>query len=205
LDAIPEYWPPTPPRVVPLFPLPGVFLFPRLPLPLQVFEPRYLQMVEDLLDSPGRLVVGTIQEQELEDAMGSPAVLPVAGFGEIVRHEKLVDGRYLLWVIGLARVRIHEVPSDRLYRQVEFEVLEDKPANPRKAEELVSSLSEAILARSPQLLNLPDDAPVDMLADLLLQTMVLPQSVMETIFSEQDSAQRAAMALSAHARFPTSE
>lgn len=205
LDAIPEHWPPTPPSVVPLFPLPGVFLFPRLPLPLQIFEPRYIQMVEDLLDGPGRLVIGTIQEEELGDVTASPGVLPVAGIGEIVRHEKLPDARYLIWVIGLARVQITEVPSDRLYRKVEFEVLREKPVSPRDAEKLVPSLSEAILARSTQLLNLPEDAPVDLLADLLLQSMVLPQRVMEDIYSERDSARRAAKALSAHERYPESE
>ncbi|HEX5054111.1 MAG TPA: LON peptidase substrate-binding domain-containing protein, partial [Planctomycetota bacterium] len=53
---------------VPIFPLPGAFLFPHQVMPLHVFEPRYREMVEDLLDSPGRLVIGTQLEGERETA-----------------------------------------------------------------------------------------------------------------------------------------
>ena len=49
-------------RVAPLFPLPNVFLFPGCVMPLHVFEPRYRQMVEDLLDGPGQVVMGTLEQ-----------------------------------------------------------------------------------------------------------------------------------------------
>ncbi|MDO8348875.1 MAG: LON peptidase substrate-binding domain-containing protein, partial [Planctomycetota bacterium] len=109
---------PLPTSPLPIFPLPGLFLFPHQVLPLHIFEPRYRQLVTDLLDGPGRFVIGTVRSGEIETATHAPEVLPVAGLGEIVRHEKLPDGRYRIWVLGLVRVRIAEVPSDRLYRQV---------------------------------------------------------------------------------------
>ena len=64
MEPIPQNWPPDEPvrRVVPLFPLPQVWLFPYVVLPLHVFEERYRQMVEDSLDGPGRIVLGTIRE-----------------------------------------------------------------------------------------------------------------------------------------------
>ena len=66
---------------VPLFPLPGVFLFPHQVLPLHVFEERYCELVCDLLDGPGRFVVATILVGETEAFEHTPAVLPVAGYG----------------------------------------------------------------------------------------------------------------------------
>ncbi|MCA8953312.1 MAG: LON peptidase substrate-binding domain-containing protein, partial [Planctomycetes bacterium] len=110
---------------MPMFPLPGVFLFPHQVLPLHVFEERYRALVTDLLDTTGRFVVATIRSEASETAANEtadrlPAVLPVAGFGEIVRHEKLPDGRYLIWVVGLARVHIDEVPATTPYRQVQL-------------------------------------------------------------------------------------
>ena len=78
-------------QVVPMFPLPGVFLFPGQVMPLHIFEPRYRQMIEDLLDGPGRLVMATILEEQSGADVEHPDVLPVAGLGEIWRHEKLPD------------------------------------------------------------------------------------------------------------------
>src|SRR5262245_23824108 len=111
--------PPLPHRVVPLFPLPGLFLFPGTALPLHIFEPRYRQMVEDLLDTSGRLVLGTVMPGHEKEVMGAPPVHVIAGLGEIARHQRLNDGRFVIFVIGLTRVRLSEVDSDRPYRKVE--------------------------------------------------------------------------------------
>ena len=94
-------------------------------LPLHIFEPRYRQMVSDLLDRHGRLVMGTIVDGQADEAIGAPKFHEVAGLGEIGRHEELADGRFLIWLIGLGRVRVAEIPSDRLYRRVKIEPLEE--------------------------------------------------------------------------------
>ena len=109
MDPIPDVWPPADagtPAVVPMFPLSGVFLFPQQLMRLQIFEPRYLQMVEHSLDGPGRLVMATVAEgvEYGPDESEPPPVLPVAGLGEIARHEKTPDGRYLILVYGMGRV-----------------------------------------------------------------------------------------------------
>ena len=184
---------------VPMFPLPGVFLFPAQVLPLHVFEPRYRQLVEDILDGPGRLVVATI----VGDGE-TPSVLPVAGFGEIVRHEKQDDGRFHLWVLGLQRVRIEEAPSDRLYRRVHCRPFAEVQADPGEALELRSRLRAAAQSRLAQQLPLPEQAPTGVLADLLLQMLRLPQALTEDIFAEQSVAERARKTLAAHAQFPQS-
>ncbi|MGE3171282.1 MAG: LON peptidase substrate-binding domain-containing protein [Planctomycetota bacterium] len=190
---------PLPQSPVPLFPLPGAFLYPAQVLPLHVFEPRYRQLVEDSLDGPGRLVIGTIVGDD-----DPPGVLPVAGLGEIVRHEKLTDGRFHLWVLGLARVRIDETPSDRMYRRVQCSPFAEVQADPAEAGRLKSRLRAAAQSRLAQKLPLPAAAPTGVLTDLLLQILQLPQALTEDIFAETSVAERARKALDAHARFPHS-
>lgn len=184
---------------VPIFPLRGVFLYPAQVLPLHVFEPRYRQLVEDCLDGPGRFVLGTI----VDDAM-PPHVLPVAGLGEIVRHEKLEDGRFHLWLLGLARVRIAEVDSDRLYRKVQCSPFEEVQAEPADSRELKARLRDAAQSRLPQKLEVPGSVATSVLTDLLLQVLPLPSELLQEIFAERSVAERARKTLAAHARFPHS-
>ena len=102
-----------------MFPIPGVFLFPHQVLPLHIFEERYRTMVADLLDGPGRLVIAAPLLGESSTPGHTPKVIPVAGLGEILRHEKLDDGRYMIWVLGIARVHLQELECETPYRQVE--------------------------------------------------------------------------------------
>jgi uncharacterized protein len=180
---------------VPMFPLGRVFLFPHQVLPLHVFEPRYRTMVADLLDATGRLVIASIDDGEHETDGRVPRVTPVAGLGEIMRHEKLPDGRYMIWVAGLARVRIDEVPSDRPYRTVRCRPFAEIPVPDDEARELVRALREATSARLQQALPLPDSAPPSFLADLLLQTLRAPAAVLATAFAEPSVAARARFVL----------
>ena len=186
---------------VPLFPLPGVFLFPHQMLPLHVFEPRYRQLVSDLLDAAGRFVIGT--PAALARASGQMTdILPVAGLGEILRHEKRPDGRFHIWVLGLVRVRIREVQSTRLYRQVHCEPFVEIEAGQAESVDLSRRLREATSARLKEPLPLPDSAPPSLLADLLLQTLGAPQSVIERAFSEPSVSTRARLVLHAAAHAP---
>lgn len=177
---------------VPVFPLRGVFLFPHQALPLHIFEPRYRQMVGDLLDSAGRLVLASPAARPVDAEHDLPAV---AGLGEILRHEKLPDGRYTIWVHGLTRVRIHEVPSDRLYRRVQCTAFEELDVSEDEAAELLPELRAATSARLQQPLPLPDDAPTSLLTDLLLQAMGTPLALLEHAYAEPSVAARARFAL----------
>jgi Lon protease-like protein len=62
------------PPTIPVFPLPNVVLFPNVFLPLHIFEPRYRQMIEDLLDGPGQIVMGTVVEEHADALAGSPRI-----------------------------------------------------------------------------------------------------------------------------------
>lgn len=210
---IPDAWPPTEDlrhaSVVPMFPLPGVFLMPRQILPLHVFEPRYRQMIDDVLDGPGRLAITTVLEGQVSTTEGTettpPRVLHVAGVGEIARHEKTDDGRYFIWLFGLGRFDVEEVPTDRPYRKVRVRPLEELSIDLGFDGDLRTDLRTALDARAKEPLTLPDDIPVELLADALAQKLQLPQSAMEPIFTEPDVARRARMTLKAHEAFPPPE
>jgi Lon protease-like protein len=186
---------------VPVFPLPNVFLFPGCLMPLHIFEQRYRDMIEDLLDRPGRLVMGTILEGEAKHSC-APAMHDVGGLGEIGHHERLPDGRFLIWLIGIARVRIREVPSDRAYRRVEIEMLEEVDAPRDREPELRARVRTALLARCAEIAKLPAEPPLTQWVDMLLQKLHLPQSTMQDLYSEMHVARRADGALREHARRP---
>lgn len=92
------------PEVIALFPLPGAVLMPRTRLPLQIFEPRYLQMIEDVLKTPSRLI-GMIQPAEA----GLDALAQVGCAGRIVAFSELEDGRLMISLKARSRFRLNEV------------------------------------------------------------------------------------------------
>ncbi len=92
------------PDTIPLFPLPGALLLPRARLPLHIFEPRYLQMLEDTMKLPHRLI-GMIQPREVP--AGSDKRLHAIGCaGRLTQFSETEDGRYMVTLTGISRFRI---------------------------------------------------------------------------------------------------
>lgn len=117
------------PLRIPIFPLPGAILFPRSQLPLHIFEPRYREMVRDVLDGPGR--IGMIQPHAPEDE-GAP-LYPVGCVGEIVGVEELDDGRYNIILHGWHRFRmVAEADLETPYRNADVDAgaFDDKEPPP---------------------------------------------------------------------------
>lgn len=103
------------PQVIPIFPLGGAILLPRGQLPLNIFEPRYLNMVDDAM--AGDRMIGLIQPA------GGPAHQPglaaVGCAGRITSFAETSDGRYLITLTGVSRFRVAaELSSPTPYRQV---------------------------------------------------------------------------------------
>jgi Lon protease-like protein len=92
-----------PPRL-PLFPLAGVVLLPRGALPLNVFEPRYLKMVDDALR--GDRLIGLIQPTENPDTVPAPKLSAIGAAGRIISFRETDDNRYLVTLAGLCRFRL---------------------------------------------------------------------------------------------------
>ncbi|MEL6344218.1 MAG: LON peptidase substrate-binding domain-containing protein [Myxococcota bacterium] len=113
-------------EAVPLFPLPGVVLFPNTVMPLHVFEQRYRDLVKDCLEGNGVLGVPLLAPGWEDGYDGQPPVHPIAGVGQIIESRKLPDGRYNIAVLGVGRIRIvSEYPTDQLYRIARADLLEE--------------------------------------------------------------------------------
>ena len=109
LDSLPD--------VLPVFPVMGVVLLPRGRLPLNIFEPRYLAMVEDALGQ-GRMI-GMIQPTVGEDEAPVPPLYQVGCAGRIMSFSETDDGRYLINLQGLCRFHVAEELSPQSdYRRV---------------------------------------------------------------------------------------
>ena len=108
------------PAVIPVFPLTGALLLPETRLPLNIFEPRYLAMVDAALGS--YRMIGMIQPKvpgEEEDAAKKPALTAVGCAGRIVEFSETDDGRYLITLLGIARFRVSgERDPQAAFRQV---------------------------------------------------------------------------------------
>ena len=92
------------PKSLPLFPLSGAVLLPRGQLPLNVFEPRYLEMVDYALT--GDRLIGMIQPTQSEDTVLRPPLSQVGCAGKIVSFRESDDNRYLITLTGLCRFRL---------------------------------------------------------------------------------------------------
>ena len=106
------------PGALPLFPLSGALLLPRRPIQLTVFEPRYLDMLDDAL--AGERLIGMIQPVGEEAAEGeSSELFPIGCAGRIVQYAEIDDERCFLTLIGVARFRIaREVTAKTRYRSI---------------------------------------------------------------------------------------
>ena len=99
------------PKKISIFPLRGAVFFPKTNLPLNIFEDRYLKMVEDALKNDGH--IGMIQSKKL-----GGDVFRVGCLGKIDKHERTADGRILINLKGLTRFSINnEIENNKKYRE----------------------------------------------------------------------------------------
>ncbi|MBZ0129833.1 MAG: LON peptidase substrate-binding domain-containing protein [Rhodobacteraceae bacterium] len=98
------------PDVIPLFPLPGALLLPRARLPLNIFEPRYLAMLEDTLKTPHRLI-GMVQPIEPASETRPERLHAIGCAGRVVAFSETDDGRYMITLGGVSRFRTRHLHS----------------------------------------------------------------------------------------------
>ena len=92
------------PETLPVFPLPGALLLPRSRLPLHIFEPRYLAMLDDTLKTSHRMI-GMVQPRE--GAQDGPKALHAIGCaGRVTAFSETEDGRYMITLYGVSRFRV---------------------------------------------------------------------------------------------------
>ena len=102
------------PKIIPIFPLSNFIIFPKTTVPLNIFEPRYVQMIDDALASPGR-VIGMIQPSK----PGEKTLKKVGCLGRISTFNEAEDSRYLITLSGSIRFEVNEeLNTTTPYRQI---------------------------------------------------------------------------------------
>ena len=103
------------PTKLPVFPLSNFIIFPRTTVPLNIYEPRYLDMVNDRMKSDK--MIGMIQPKTTINKDNNPELHQVGCVGKITSFKKTEDGRYLIELKGLTRFdKIEEIKSEKKYR-----------------------------------------------------------------------------------------
>ena len=103
------------PNKIPIFPLSNFIIFPNTTVPLNIFEPRYIQMVDDCMK--GNRLIGIVQPKKTGD-LKKPNLYEVGCVGKITSFNKTEDGRYFIVLNGICRYKIvDELANDKLYRE----------------------------------------------------------------------------------------
>lgn len=186
-----------------LFPLPNLILFPQVVQGLHIFEPRYRQLMGDVIERDRLIALVLLKPGWESDYEGKPPIEPIACLGWVSWYDQLQDGRYNLRVRGLSRVRIlEELESDRLYRTARVELIPDRTnAKPEEVRALRKRLAAHVLpgfeADSPAHRQLQElfegEMPLGQVCDVLAYALPLPLEIKQTLLAECLADRRAMM------------
>ena len=102
------------PNKIPIFPLSNFIIFPQTSVPLNIFEPRYIQMIDDAMR--GNKIIGMVQPKKKNEKI--PTLYEVGCAGKISSFNETEDGRYLIIINGISRFKIEkELNSEKKYRE----------------------------------------------------------------------------------------
>ena len=108
------------PKKIPVFPLDNFIIFPKTTVPLNIFEPRYIDMINDSMKS--NKLIGLIQPKKKIDDLSAPILHNIGCLGKITSFKETEDGRYLIELKGLIRFEImKEVETAKKYREYEID------------------------------------------------------------------------------------
>ena len=185
------------PQIAPLFPLSGVLLLPGGQLPLNIFEPRYLNMVDDVMGA--ERVIGIVQTQGGERAR--PSLAPVGCLGRVTSFSETSDGRYLLTLTGVSRFRLGpELNMPTPYRQARLDYgpyagdLEPSDEAVAGREEMLAAL-KAYLERRGLAVDweAAGGAPVEALANSLAMALPFGPQEKQALLEAASLAERIAV------------
>ena len=111
------------PNIIPIFPLSNFIIFPKTTVPLNIFEPRYIERINDSMKK--NKLVGMIQPKKINKEKDIPQLHEIGCLGKITSFKETDDGRYIIDLRGIIRFKISsEINNSKLYR--ECEVVYDK-------------------------------------------------------------------------------
>ena len=138
------------PNKIPVFPLSNFIIFPETTVPLNIFEPRYLQMIDDVMK--GSKMIGIIQPKKQNQTI--PSLYNIGCAGKITNYSEIDDGRYLIVLSGISRFKIiQEVNTEKLYRECKVNFNDFKIDLDEHKEEIKFSDLELIFKKSKSLFN----------------------------------------------------
>jgi uncharacterized protein len=163
------------PGLIPLFPLPDVVLFPRVSLPLHIFEPRYRKMVADAMDGHRTIGMVLLRPGWEKDYYGRPPVFGSGCAGRIEICEALPDGKYNIVLRGLSRFRVVEEHAGEPYR---LATVEPRPEEEGETADLDGARRRVLAAigkaaDGPTVMVLNSDLPHAVFVDALSQSLPL--------------------------------
>ena len=108
------------PKNIPVFPLSNFIIFPKTTVPLNIFEPRYIEMINDSMKS--NKMIGMIQPKSLNSSQTIPELHDVGCLGKITSFKETDDGRFLIELRGLIRFQlVKEIQTEKKYRILEVD------------------------------------------------------------------------------------
>ncbi|MBT5120644.1 MAG: LON peptidase substrate-binding domain-containing protein, partial [Planctomycetes bacterium] len=175
---------------LPIFPLPNVLLYPGAVLPLHIFEPRFVSMIDDMLaaDSDEFLLTLLKGDWELSYFEANPEIYDIGGLARVLQCSKDDSGSFNLLVSGCERVRLTEVDSsDKEYRLANYKILTETPIqDPEVSEKLRLALRDGLVDFADGSLMLAPKAKVGYLSDVLTVAMSLDMAEKQKIFEILD-------------------
>lgn len=196
-------------KPIPIFPLPSVVLFPQIVQPLQIFEPRYLDMIEDALDGHGFISMALLKPGYEDDYLGNPEIHPVVVVGNIITYQAKDDGTYDIVLLGNKRARlVEEVPGKAYRRGVLVELKEKLPHSTQESEDLRLGLETLLkmatrdmedenIGLSKLQESFSDQSNVGFLVDFLAYHFIKDLEFQQSLLEELDVALRAQNLLNA--------
>jgi Lon protease-like protein len=133
---------------LPLFPLSDVVLLPEISIPLTLFEPRYRQMIRDVLAGSHQIGMVTVRPDSVGLMAGDPPTFDIGCLGRVVHAQEQPDGSFQILLLGVSRFRIlqeEERRGGRLYRSARVELLSDESPTDAKALELLEQRRDELL------------------------------------------------------------
>lgn len=188
------------PSTIPVFPLDGAIVFPRGALPLNIFEPRYLNMIDDAMS--GARLIGMVQTRGPKEDPARPRLAPVGCLSRITAYSETSDGRYLITLSGVCRFRIaEELDTLTPYRQVltdyepyRHDLDPEPPALTMDKKALLEALSAYLdrlgLGASSKTLQ---TAPIESLVDTLAAACPFETAEKQALLEADDLEARAAL------------
>ena len=182
------------PQEIPLFPLPEVVLFPGVPRPLLVYEPRYREMVADALK--GTRVIGMVllRPGYEKDYEGRPPIYDIGCAGVIEDYEQLADGRYAILLRGLTTFRILSEDQRKPYRLARVEavpeLLKDEDRGPLSTQR--ERLAQLLYTVLPLGVEPPDPALDDAeFVNVTAQALRMPEADRQGLLERNSALSRA--------------